>query len=102
PPPPPPLLLPPPFSAAGPAGGTARFIPWPRGGPLYASGGALVEGTIYWGKVMLGAVSGQDSGWLLEKVGGFTVNTGGQAGKTTVGHRGTLTLAAGGTLSGRT
>ncbi|MGE9640844.1 autotransporter outer membrane beta-barrel domain-containing protein, partial [Escherichia coli] len=31
-----------------------------------------------------------------------TVNAGGQAGNTTVGHRGTLTLAAGGSLSGRT
>ncbi|HDW3759133.1 TPA: autotransporter adhesin Ag43, partial [Escherichia coli] len=42
------------------------------------------------------------SGLLLENGGSFTVNAGGQAGNTTVGHRGTLTLAAGGNLSGRT
>ncbi len=38
---------------------------------------------------------GQASGLLLENGGSFTVNAGGQAGNTTVGHRGTLTLAAG-------
>ncbi|WP_192481141.1 AIDA repeat-containing protein, partial [Escherichia coli] len=39
---------------------------------------------------------------LLENGGSFTVNAGGQASNTTVGHRGTLMLAAGGSLSGRT
>ncbi|WP_252397256.1 AIDA repeat-containing protein, partial [Escherichia coli] len=39
---------------------------------------------------------------LLENGGSFTVNAGGLASNTTVGHRGTLTLAAGGSLSGRT
>ncbi|EJD8687711.1 AIDA repeat-containing protein, partial [Escherichia coli] len=38
----------------------------------------------------------------LENGGSFTVNAGGLASNTTVGHRGTLTLAAGGSLSGRT
>ncbi len=50
---------------------------------------------------VIDGTSGQASGLLLE-MAQLTVNAGGQAGNTTVGHRGTLTLAAGGSLSGRT
>ncbi|EFN6783739.1 autotransporter adhesin Ag43, partial [Escherichia coli] len=54
------------------------------------------------GKFSIDGISDQASDLLLENGGSFTVNAGGQACNTTVGHRGTLTLAAGGSLSGRT
>ncbi|MCU9611673.1 autotransporter adhesin family protein, partial [Escherichia coli] len=72
------------------------------GGALIADSGATVEGTNASGKFSIDGISGQASGLLLENGGSFTVNAGGQAGNTTVGYRGTLTLAAGGSLSGRT
>ena len=46
-------------------------------------------------KFSIDGTSGQASGLLLENGGSFTVNAGGLASNTTVGHRGTLTLAAG-------
>ncbi|MEF3712664.1 Ag43/Cah family autotransporter adhesin [Escherichia coli] len=84
------------------AGGKATGVTMTSGGALIADSGATVEGTNASGKFSIDGISGQASGLLLENGGSFTVNAGGQAGNTTVGHRGTLTLAAGGSLSGRT
>ncbi|HAW1782759.1 TPA: autotransporter adhesin Ag43, partial [Escherichia coli] len=82
--------------------GKATGVTMTSGGALIADSGATVEGTNASGKFSIDGISGQASGLLLENGGSFTVNAGGQAGNTTVGHRGTLTLAAGGSLSGRT
>ncbi|HHP5997217.1 TPA: calcium-binding autotransporter Cah [Escherichia coli] len=82
--------------------GKADGVVLESGGALIADSGATVEGTNASGKFSIDGTSGQASGLLLENGGSFTVNAGGQAGNTTVGHRGTLTLAAGGSLSGRT
>ena len=84
------------------AGGKATSVTITSGGALIADSGATVEGTNASGKFSIDGTSGQASGLLLENGGSFTVNAEGQAGNTTVGHRGTLTLAAGGSLSGRT
>ncbi|EHX8373006.1 autotransporter adhesin Ag43, partial [Escherichia coli] len=84
------------------AGGKATDVTMTSGGALIADSGATVEGTNASGKFSIDGISGQASGLLLENGGSFTVNAGGQAGNTTVGYRGTLTLAAGGSLSGRT
>ncbi|MBC0774896.1 autotransporter adhesin Ag43 [Escherichia coli] len=84
------------------AGGKATDVTMTSGGALIADSGATVEGTNASGKFSIDGISGQASGLLLENGGSFAVNAGGQAGNTTVGHRGTLTLAAGGNLSGRT
>ncbi|EPR5000006.1 calcium-binding autotransporter Cah [Escherichia coli] len=84
------------------AGGKATSVTITSGGALIADSGATVEGTNASGKFSIDGTSGQASGLLLENGGSFTVNAGGPAGNTTVGHRGTLTLAAGGSLSGRT
>ncbi|EEU1517916.1 autotransporter adhesin Ag43 [Escherichia coli] len=84
------------------AGGKATSVTITSGGALIADSGATVEGTNASGKFSIDGTSGQASGLLLENGGSFKVNAGGQAGNTTVGHRGTLTLAAGGSLSGRT
>ncbi|EFO4653256.1 autotransporter adhesin Ag43, partial [Escherichia coli] len=84
------------------AGGKATDVTMTSGGALIADSGATVEGTNASGKFSIDGISGQASGLLLENGGSFTVNAGGQAGNTTVGHRRTLTLAAGGSLSGRT
>ncbi|HAH3118319.1 TPA: autotransporter adhesin Ag43 [Escherichia coli] len=84
------------------AGGKATSVTITSGGALIADSGATVEGTNASGKFSIDGTSGQASGLLLENGGSFTVNAGGQAGNTTVGHRGTLTLAAEGSLSGRT
>ncbi|HFD3175822.1 TPA: calcium-binding autotransporter Cah [Escherichia coli] len=84
------------------AGGKATGVTMISGGALIADSGATVEGTNASGKFSIDGISGQASGLLLENGGSFTVNAGGQAGNTTVGYRGTLTLAAGGSLSGRT
>ncbi|ELS4337970.1 autotransporter adhesin Ag43 [Escherichia coli] len=84
------------------AGGKATSVTITSGGALIADSGATVEGTNASGKFSIDGTSGQASGLLLENGGSFTVNAGGQAGNTTVGHRGTLTLAAGESLSGRT
>ena len=84
------------------AGGKATSVTITSGGALIADSGATVEGTNASGKFSIDGTSGQASGLLLENGGSFTVNAGGLASNTTVGHRGTLTLAAGGSLSGRT
>ncbi|EKE9426594.1 autotransporter adhesin Ag43 [Escherichia coli] len=84
------------------AGGKATDVTMTSGGALIADSGATVEGTNASGKFSIDGISGQASGLLLENGGSFTVNAGGQAGNTTVGYCGTLTLAAGGSLSGRT
>ena len=84
------------------AGGKATDVTMTSGGALIADSGATVEGTNASGKFSIDGTSGQASGLLLENGGSFTVNAGGLASNTTVGHRGTLTLAAGGSLSGRT
>ena len=84
------------------AGGKATGVTMTSGGALIADSGATVEGSNASGKFSIDGISGQASGLLLENGGSFTVNAGGQAGNTTVGYRGTLTLAAGGSLSGRT
>ncbi len=82
--------------------GKATDVTMTSGGALIADSGATVEGTNASGKFSIDGTSGQASGLLLENGGSFTVNAGGLASNTTVGHRGTLTLAAGGSLSGRT
>ncbi|HCL8905662.1 TPA: autotransporter adhesin Ag43 [Escherichia coli] len=84
------------------AGGKATDVTMTSGGALIADSGATVEGTNASGKFSIDGISGQASGLLLENGGSFTVNAGGLASNTSVGHRGTLTLAAGGSLSGRT
>ncbi|EOT9504306.1 calcium-binding autotransporter Cah, partial [Escherichia coli] len=84
------------------AGGKATDVTMTSGGALIADSGATVEGTNASGKFSIDGISGQASGLLLENGGSFTVNAGGLASNTTVGHRGTLMLAAGGSLSGRT
>ncbi|HBA9513377.1 TPA: autotransporter adhesin Ag43 [Escherichia coli] len=84
------------------ASGKATDVTMTSGGALIADSGATVEGTNASGKFSIDGISGQASGLLLENGGSFTVNAGGLASNTTVGHRGTLTLAAGGSLSGRT
>ncbi|HAP0114540.1 TPA: autotransporter adhesin Ag43 [Escherichia coli] len=84
------------------AGGKATSVTITSGGALIADSGATVEGTNASGKFSIDGISGQASGLLLENGGSFTVNAGGLASNTTVGHRGTLTLATGGSLSGRT
>ncbi|HBC2920934.1 calcium-binding autotransporter Cah [Escherichia coli] len=84
------------------AGGKATGVTMTSGGALIADSGATVEGTNASGKFSIDGISGQASGLLLENGGSFTVNAGGLASNTTVGHRGTLTLATGGSLSGRT
>lgn len=84
------------------AGGKATDVTMTSGGALIADSGATVEGTNASGKFSIDGISGQASGLLLENGGSFTVNAGGLASNTTVGHRGTLTLATGGSLSGRT
>ncbi|MGC6652821.1 calcium-binding autotransporter Cah [Escherichia coli] len=84
------------------AGGKATGVTMTSGGALIADSGATVEGTNASGKFSIDGISGQASGLLLENGGSFTVNAGGLVSNTTVGHRGTLTLAAGGSLSGRT
>ncbi len=84
------------------AGGKATDVTMTSGGALIADSGATVEGTNASGKFSIDGTSGQASGLLLENGGSFTVNAGGLASNTTVGHRGTLTLAAEGSLSGRT
>ncbi|EFH3743043.1 autotransporter adhesin Ag43 [Escherichia coli] len=84
------------------AGGKATGVTMTSGGALIADSGATVEGTNASGKFSIDGISGQASGLLLENGGSFTVNAGGLASNTTVGHRGTLMLAAGGSLSGRT
>ncbi|MEA0538855.1 Ag43/Cah family autotransporter adhesin, partial [Escherichia coli] len=84
------------------AGGKATDVTMTSGGALIADSGATVEGTNASGKFSIDGISGQASGLLLENGGSFTVNVGGLASNTTVGHRGTLMLAAGGSLSGRT
>ncbi len=84
------------------AGGKATDVTITSGGALIADSGATVEGTNASGKFSIDGISGQASGLLLENGGSFTVNAGGQASNTTVGHRGTLMLAARGSLSGRT
>lgn len=77
------------------AGGKATGVTMTSGGALIADSGATVEGTNASGKFSIDGTSGQASGLLLENGGSFTVNAGGQASNTTVGHRGTLMLAAG-------
>ncbi|PJW22578.1 adhesin, partial [Escherichia coli] len=72
------------------------------GGGMIADSGGTVEGPNASGKFRIDGISGQASGLQLENGGSCTVNAGGQAGDTTVGHRATLTLAAGGNLRGRT
>ncbi|HGE2374402.1 TPA: calcium-binding autotransporter Cah [Escherichia coli] len=84
------------------AGGKATDVTMTSGGALIADSGATVEGTNASGKFSIDGISGRASGLLLESGGSFTVNAGGLASNTTVGHRGTLTLATGGSLSGRT
>ena len=72
-----------------------QMSPLTSGSALIADSGATVEGTNASGKFSIDGTSGQASGLLLENGGSFTVNAGGLASNTTVGHRGTLTLAAG-------
>ncbi|HFX7207578.1 TPA: AIDA repeat-containing protein, partial [Escherichia coli] len=72
------------------AGGKATDVTMTSGSALIADSGATVEGTNASGKFSIDGTSGQASGLLLENGGSFTVNAGGLASNTTVGHRGTL------------